>query len=53
MRFAHFLEQRPTTNKVIEREISRTDKEASKQKAALEAVRAMLGKSGYKPKDLF
>lgn len=53
MKFAHFLELKPTSTKTIERERSSTDKEVDKQKAALESVKALLAKSGYKAKDLF
>ena len=52
-KFAHFLDLKPTTNKVIERERTSVERAADKQKSALEAVKALLGKSGYKAKDLF
>lgn len=52
-KFAHFLDLRPTTNKTIERERTKIDKDVDKQKAALEAVKALFAKSGYKGKDLF
>lgn len=56
-RFAHFLEQRPTTNKVIEREIKRTDLAAKKDRKSeddvLEKIKAMLKKTGKSGKELF
>ena len=53
MKFAHSLNLRPTTNKVAERERNSSEKEADKQKAAIEAVRAMLSNKGYDPKNIF
>jgi tetrahydrodipicolinate N-succinyltransferase len=48
MRFAHFLDQRPTTNKTLERERVRVDKEVDKSKLALEKARALLRGTGIK-----
>ncbi len=52
-KFAHFLDLKPTSNKVIERELSETEKAANKQRAALEAARALVRKSGHNWNDLF
>ena len=53
-KFAYFLDLRPTaSNKTIERIQIKVDKEADKQKAALEAVRDLLNKRGYQGKELF
>ena len=51
-RFAHFLELRPTTNKVVEKERTRTDKAADKQKSLMEEMKSMLSKKGFSLKDL-
>lgn len=53
MKFAHFLELRPTTAKVIEREKTTVEKAADKERSAMEATIAFLKKTGYNPKDLF
>lgn len=53
MKFAASLEQKPTANRTIERDIAKADKEANKkQQALLDAMRA-LHKMGFEGKDLF
>jgi hypothetical protein len=53
MKFAHFLDQRPAAGKTINRERKETINTIDKQKLALEAMREMLTKKGFDPKELF
>jgi len=54
MKFAHFLDLKPqAANKVIERERTRTEKAADNQKSAVDQMKALLAKTGYKLEDLF
>ena len=53
MKFAHFLEQRPTSGKIIEREKKRTEKSADSERDAIEAVKALFAKRGYNPRKIF
>src|SRR5437588_7599211 len=48
MRFAMFGDLRPTSAKVIERERTKIDREADKQKAALDKIHAILKGTGIK-----
>lgn len=53
MKFAAFLGERPISNKTLDRERTKVEKAVDKQKAALEALKALVAKTGYDPKDLF
>lgn len=52
-KFRHFSREDYAHGMVIERERTKVEKEADKQKLAVEAMKKALLKSGYDPKDLF